>query len=80
MHGRRNGILTDGQPLQQYDCNGSAAQRFDVLIYNNGAGIPGTQIRVSNTNLCIQSTNPQNAGALLKVTTCDHNIYQELVW
>ena len=45
-------IFANGSPVQVYDCNGTAAQRWVLTRSPTG---PGTQVRVAGTNYCLDA-------------------------
>ncbi|PPQ94412.1 hypothetical protein CVT25_002500 [Psilocybe cyanescens] len=65
----RGNVQADGTPVQIYDCNGSAAQKWTL---GNGP----TKIKLAGTNFCLDATsaNPSN-GTGMKIWTC----YDDLV-
>ncbi|GMK54281.1 hypothetical protein CspeluHIS016_0108670 [Cutaneotrichosporon spelunceum] len=70
----RGGIAANGTPVQVYQCNGSAAQKFEFV--RNAAG----QVKLAGTNYCLDAgTNPGN-GAKLKLWTCYSGLYQQTWW
>jgi len=63
----RGGALANGTPVQIYDCNDTAAQRFELSFGT-------TQVRVKNTNFCLDAgSNPGN-GVRMKIWQCYDNL------
>ncbi|KDQ25612.1 carbohydrate-binding module family 13 protein, partial [Pleurotus ostreatus PC15] len=63
----RGGTLANGTPVQIYDCNGTAAQKW---IVQKGQ----TKVRLAGTNFCLDAgSNPGNS-IRMKIWTCYDNL------
>ncbi|KAJ3538434.1 hypothetical protein NMY22_g5167 [Coprinellus aureogranulatus] len=63
----RGNNQASGAPVQTYDCNGSAAQKWTLV---RDEPTRSTKIRLSNSNLCVDAgSNPAN-NALVKIWQC----------
>ncbi|KAF8952331.1 ricin B lectin domain-containing protein [Flammula alnicola] len=61
--------FANGTPVQIYDCNGTAAQRWVVTKGGNS-----TRVALAGTNFCLDAgTNPAN-GTGMKIWTCFNNL------
>ncbi|KAG6846985.1 hypothetical protein H0H93_010743 [Arthromyces matolae] len=60
----RGGIFADGTPVQIYECNGSAAQMWNI---NNGTTIVQTHI---NGKYCLDAGSDPANGVGMKIWTC----------
>ncbi|KAH6890203.1 carbohydrate-binding module family 13 protein, partial [Coprinopsis sp. MPI-PUGE-AT-0042] len=70
----RGGVFANGTPVQIYDCNGTAAQKW-VFVRNQVQA----QIRLANTNFCLDAgDNPfQPNGNKLKIWECYPTLTQQ---
>jgi hypothetical protein len=63
----RAAAYANGTPVQIYDCNGTAAQKWVIK--------PGTtSIRVSGTNFCLDAGSAPANGVGMKIWTCFDNL------
>ncbi|KAH6879697.1 G-X-X-X-Q-X-W domain-containing protein [Coprinopsis sp. MPI-PUGE-AT-0042] len=61
------GVLANGTPVQIYDCNGTAAQKW---VIKRG----GTQIKLSGTNYCLDAGSNPASGVKMKIWQCYDNL------
>ncbi|KAH6906254.1 G-X-X-X-Q-X-W domain-containing protein [Coprinopsis sp. MPI-PUGE-AT-0042] len=70
----RGAVFENGTPVQIYDCNGSAAQKW---VFNVGS--PHVPVRLAGTNFCLDAgSNPYNSqGVKLKIWDCYDGLLQQ---
>ncbi|KAF9440659.1 carbohydrate-binding module family 13 protein [Macrolepiota fuliginosa MF-IS2] len=64
----KDGVFTNGTPVQIWDCNNTGSQRWVV-------GLGFTTVRLANTNFCLDSSfaTPPN-GTVAKIWQCINDI------
>ncbi|TEB34140.1 G-X-X-X-Q-X-W domain-containing protein [Coprinellus micaceus] len=63
----RANVQENGTPVQIYDCNGSAAQKW---VITNG----GTKVRLAGTNFCLDAGSTPGDGVQMKIWQCYDNL------
>ncbi|TEB19586.1 hypothetical protein FA13DRAFT_1758099 [Coprinellus micaceus] len=63
----RGNVQENGTPVQIYDCNGSAAQKW---VITNG----GTKVRLAGTNFCLDAGSTPGDGVQMKIWQCYDNL------
>ncbi|KAJ3512418.1 hypothetical protein NMY22_g15336 [Coprinellus aureogranulatus] len=63
----RGNVLANGTPVQIYDCNGSAAQKW---VIQSGS----TKVRLANTNFCLDAGSTPGNGVQMKIWQCYDNL------